>query len=574
MRAIFLPLLMGSLLMGLVSCKSEKPLADRGPELLRPQAQEGSIKVRQLFIEASTLLVQEKYEEAASSFESVLNLDADNHAAHYNLARIAKAQQQPNEALTHIREALRLSSETYWYYRLQKEVQLELGEYKDAIQTQEALLERFPDKAEDRLELADLYAKNGQLEKSLTQLQEIEALKGETELTSRNQYELLKKLKREEEALAVARTLIRLNPSQPYYYQLVYQSLIGMNRPDEAVELLEGLLEEDPNNGFALLSLADYYKRKDQLAKSDEYLFRAFANPEVSQEGKLDIINRLVTFVNDDASIRSRVEKLTQIYVETHPETAGGYSLQGRVALMKGQIQDARGLFRKGLDLEPSNLEGWVNLIQLSLMQQDTKQVYDDSEEAMSYFPNQAQILFYYGTSAARLERTRSAKRALEKIIRVGTAPQPLTVQTHVELARIYHEEEDFASSDENLDAALTIEPDNPLILNNYAYYLAERKERLDVAKEMVERALKIEPRQPSYLDTYGWILYQQGDYAAAEKRFSQALQVAGDNAEILEHYGDALFKLGRTTEAKAQWEKALEAGAAFDLNTKMESGN
>ena len=33
------------------------------------------------------------------------------------------------------------------------------------------------------------------------------------------------------------------------------------------------------------------------------------------------------------------------------------------------------------------------------------------------------------------------------------------------------------------------------------------------------------------------------------------------ENAEVLEHYGDVLYKLGRTKEAKEYWKRALRAG-------------
>jgi tetratricopeptide (TPR) repeat protein len=51
------------------------------------------------------------------------------------------------------------------------------------------------------------------------------------------------------------------------------------------------------------------------------------------------------------------------------------------------------------------------------------------------------------------------------------------------------------------------------------------------------------------------------GRYEQALPPIQKALENSpSDNATLLEHYGDILFRLNRTNEAKAQWLKALES--------------
>ena len=61
------------------------------------------------------------------------------------------------------------------------------------------------------------------------------------------------------------------------------------------------------------------------------------------------------------------------------------------------------------------------------------------------------------------------------------------------------------------------IAPDDALVLNNYAYLLAQAGVRLGEALLMVERALELSPDNPSYLDTKGWVYYMLEDYQNKE---------------------------------------------------------
>jgi Tfp pilus assembly protein PilF len=101
---------------------------------------------------------------------------------------------------------------------------------------------------------------------------------------------------------------------------------------------------------------------------------------------------------------------------------------------------------------------------------------------------------------------------------------------------------------------------DNIGCLNNYAYYLSLKNERLDEAEQMSYRTVKAEPENATYLDTYAWILFMQGRYAEARIYIDQALQNDSlPSAVINEHAGDIYALCGDTDNALAMWKKALD---------------
>ncbi len=102
----------------------------------------------------------------------------------------------------------------------------------------------------------------------------------------------------------------------------------------------------------------------------------------------------------------------------------------------------------------------------------------------------------------------------------------------------------------------LRIKPDHAHAYNALGYSLADRKERLPEARELIEKALELAPNDPFILDSKGWVLFRLGDAQAALAVLQQAYGIRAD-PEIAAHLGEVLWSLGRQDEAKATWEKA-----------------
>jgi Tfp pilus assembly protein PilF len=114
--------------------------------------------------------------------------------------------------------------------------------------------------------------------------------------------------------------------------------------------------------------------------------------------------------------------------------------------------------------------------------------------------------------------------------------------------------------------------PDNPAVLNNYAYYLAEAGERLDRALELSSRLMELAPMEPNFMDTHAWVLYQNGRYPEALDFITQALfQSENQGATFWEHDGDIRLAMGDVEGAIASWKRAIESGGdEAALNTKI----
>jgi Tfp pilus assembly protein PilF len=139
--------------------------------------------------------------------------------------------------------------------------------------------------------------------------------------------------------------------------------------------------------------------------------------------------------------------------------------------------------------------------------------------------------------------------------------------QFYTSIGDAYNELKEYTKSDESYEKALVINPKDQGALNNYAYYLSVRGEKLDKAEAMSKLSNELLSNEPeasrsSAEDTYGWVLYKQGKYAEAKSWIEKSLAHGSDkSATVLEHYGDVLYKTGDIQKALEYWQKAKNAG-------------
>ena len=128
----------------------------------------------------------------------------------------------------------------------------------------------------------------------------------------------------------------------------------------------------------------------------------------------------------------------------------------------------------------------------------------------------------------------------------------------------------------QDMAAAMTLSPDNPLLLNFLGYGQLERGENLDQAEAMVRKASALRPDDASITDSLGWAQYKRGRTDEAIATLQRAAEGDPAQAEIHEHLGDALYTAGRRIEARFAWRAALvtaEDKAKARLDAKLAVG-
>jgi len=128
-----------------------------------------------------------------------------------------------------------------------------------------------------------------------------------------------------------------------------------------------------------------------------------------------------------------------------------------------------------------------------------------------------------------------------------------------------------------DLQQALQLQPDQPLVLNYLGYSWIDRGEHLDQGLKMVKRAVELRPDDGYMVDSLGWAYYRLGDFRDATEFLERAIELLPEDPTINDHLGDAYWQDGRLLEARNQWRRALqfkpEADEVKTIESKLDHG-
>ena len=160
---------------------------------------------------------------------------------------------------------------------------------------------------------------------------------------------------------------------------------------------------------------------------------------------------------------------------------------------------------------------------------------------------NKAGIYFHLGNSMRADERNEDAIKYLNKVI-----TEYPDAEVHDEalqmLARAYFELDQKEKSLESYQALLARHPDDPKMMNGFAWFCAQRKFGFDQALPVALKAVELSNRDPGNLDTLAELYYAMGDYDNAIKVGEEAAKQEPDD----QYFKDQLNKYRKAAGEQA----------------------
>jgi len=110
------------------------------------------------------------------------------------------------------------------------------------------------------------------------------------------------------------------------------------------------------------------------------------------------------------------------------------------------------------------------------------------------------------------------------------------------------------------LEKVHALDPDDVSVNNDLGYTWADRGVNLAKAEYMIRKALASRPDEIAFKDSLAWVLYKQARFAEAKALFDQILSAEESKQHpiILDHAGDACWRLGQGEQAIRCWERAV----------------
>ncbi|WP_143310759.1 tetratricopeptide repeat protein [Chitinophaga vietnamensis] len=526
-----------------------------------------------LFFAAQRSKMLGDYRTALTQYSDYLRLNKKNPVIYYEMARLFLEIQNGPYALSCARRAASMDTSNHWYQITLADAYTANQQFDSAAIVYTRLAARYPDNDDYLFNKGILLSKADEPEEALEAFNELEKKTGTVEELTYQKQKVLLKMSKVDEAAAEIQKLINTNPQEIRYYYLLAELYDANDHLPDAVRVYNEILSRDPGNPRALIALASYAKKNNDLPTYWGYLTKAFANPTYSIDEKVAYVYPYLQMMQLDTAKLQEGLMLTKLIIKAHPKDAKAYALQGDLYSQGDLLDSAQSSYQQALQLDSSRFSVWYQLMWIYSREENTKALLALSDTVTQRFPKEFMGYYFKGVASFLLQQFPDAINTLNKALEIGNGEKKFIADIYSLLGDAYHATGQHPQSDSSYERALILRPKDAVVLNNYSYYLSLRGENLDRAAEMSKRSLELEPESPTYMDTYAWILFRQEKYSEAKVWIEKALQYpeAQNNPNLLEHYGDILFNLKDVTKAVEYWQKAKDKGASsVDLARKI----
>ena len=528
--------------------------------------EKNKVRNARLFAKANYAKNKGEIIQAVRIYQECLNLDPQDAAAMYELANIYLSSQKIEEAKKYALKANEIDPANSYYKILLSNIYLAEGNTENAIILLKELSRNFPGKTDLLRQLAYVLVVSNNFEEAIDVLDQLEKKMGVNEFISLQKQQLYLKLNKTDEAIVEIEKLIEQNPFEVNYYGLLAELCVKNNKDDKALWAYEQIAKIDPDDAYIHLSLFDFYRKRENDEKAFEELKLAFANPTLSFEPKIQVLLSYYTTEEIYTTKTDKARELVWILEETHPDNTRAMTLKADLLYRSKEYAEARKVLHKVLAKDDSQYSWNELLLIVETDSQNWDTVVSLSSKIIKMFPIEPLPYLISGLGNIQLENYEQAEKRLEAGVNLVNNNPNLKAQFYSYLGDIYHQLENISKSDQAYENALKYDTANSMVLNNYAYYLAIRGEKLEKADWMSKKAIELDPENSSNLDTRAWVLYKMERYEAALIYIEKAASIdKTQSVELLEHYGDILYKLGEKNKAVKKWKKARDLGGGSE---------
>ncbi len=515
------------------------------------------------FIEGCKEKMSSNYNQAIAQFKECLKINSNSAAANYELGYIYYSIQKMDLALKHAQKAAESDVKNIWYQSLYIKCLHAFFKHETVLKVYKKMLSLDTLKKEYKEAIADEYMHLSQYEAAYKTIDDLEKNYSVEESYIIKKIKALMKLRNIKETQLELNRLFKLYPTdENYFFVASYYKDTGLI--DSAINFSNKAQQILSKNATILLNLVDLYAVKKDTTKLFNQLKTVFTSSFVDAENKVSVYKTYV----DSNVIKNNLNRITLLesIITMHPKHFETYNLLSEAYFLNRNYEKAVKSSTTSISLNKNQYEIWAQIAMLYMELLNYNLVEKYTTDAMEVFPNQPFFYLYNGIALHYLKNYNAAidilKIGFEKVISNKT----ILTSFHSELAELYNQTKEYHLSDKHFEELLQIDKDNPIYLNNYAYYLSLRNTQLEKAEQLSALSNSITPNNDTFMDTYGWVLFQQKKYTQAIEWLKKATDINNKNAVILEHLGDAYYKAGYTQNALEFWKRAYKIGTSNSI--------
>ena len=532
---------------------------------LSPLFAQTAQKYDHFFLEAMVQRQKGNHDAAFDLLRHCRDLNPEAPEVYYYLGQYYGAIKDSERSMACVKKAAELDPDNMTYMETLAQAYISRQDYASAIPVIEGIYERDKNQEEMLEMLFQLYQQVEDYDRAIGVLDQMELNDGKNERLSMAKTALYNRLGKKKEAIAEMAALAKQYPNDLNYKAMYGETLIMNDQTKKGLAVYEEVLKEDPENTRVLLSLRTYHLGEGHTAEADSLTKRVLLGSHATNEEKIRLMRQEISASESTDGDSTRVLGLFRRVLSLPQSDAEMSLLCASYMNAKKMSKDSiTPVLEQAVALSPDYAPARMQLVAYAWEADQMDRVIALCQEARQYTPDEMLFYYYQGIAYYRRDSLDSALSAFQNGIGVisNDSDPAIVSDFYAVMGDILHQKGMALEAFAAYDSCLVWKADNIGCLNNYAYYLSERGERLTQAEEMSYKTVKAEPKNATYLDTYAWILFMQGRYAEAKIYIDQALQQMDDdqqNAVIIEHAGDIYAQNKDITRALSFWQNASE---------------
>ena len=528
-------------------------------------------KAEYIFMEAQKQKLADNYDAFYELLAHAHEIDPTNTAISFYMGMCLMRMNNTTKDLCEkglglMKEHFEAQPEDLYETTFYSDANMHLGHPDEALRAIKLLNERNPNRLELQMRLAEAYSRSGDFTQSNATYDSIATLFGNAIQITSSKIENYMAMNDSTGALHEMRGLLATAPQNDSYNLAMSGLFQHYGMSDSALYYLDRAQEYAPDNGLIYLTRADYCQQAGDSAGYEQQIYNALTAEQLDVDTKLGVLLSYIREKLSQEDTTQRINNLFTVLIEQHPHEAKIHQLYSEYFYAKKDIKGAIEQLSYSLDVNPTDADGWRNMVILNMMDDNYADAIKASEKALEYNADNIDLRRYVAGCYYQMKEYDKAIAAYEETLAlVDSTDLVRRAEIITGIGDIYSQIEDTVNAIECYERAIELDPINSGALNNYAYFLAQRGEDLDRAERMAALALKDEPDNANFIDTYAWVYFAKKDYTKALLYIKSAVEKDEDN-HLLEHYGDILWFNDEKEAAIEQWTKALEEDPENEL--------
>jgi tetratricopeptide (TPR) repeat protein len=512
------------------------------------------------FIQGITDFENEDYERALDNLTAAHLKLSDDPGINYALSDVYMVMGDYSNAAYYGQLAANADPENKWYHLQLANIYRQSGRVDATIQSLDNALKYHPRDVDILYLKAAIYTEFGELLKSNDVYDRILKIRGSDFEIHLRKFQNYNALQKRDLALGELEKMRELNPRNLSTLHSISQYYLELGDEQSARNTLLDALERNPRNPQTLILLAEIYINNREWENLGNTFVSMLEDPLINPSQKMEIIRFIYLQQQQNPAepiLEEQTEAVITAFSRNEPEYGPAQLIAAEFFLQKNNLDMALETLERATETNPGEADAWTQRLQVLFSMQRYDEVIELSAKANENAPHNAFIKFFTGTAYMLNDQPETAVEWLKE---ASNAPGRRNFRSII-YGTLGDALQDIDRWDEAVEAyemALRLDANNHNAMNNYAYFLSLRRERLDYAQELAEKAISLEPGNAAYLDTVGWIFYKQGNYEKAQQYIKQSIDTGDASAEVYEHLGDVYQALSDLESAREWWKKAL----------------